>query len=40
MRLQNIADWIYLMDNGEFIWNGSADDLKDGSDLLNTYLGA
>ena len=40
MRLQNIADWIYLMDNGEFVWNGSADDLKDGSDLLNTYLGA
>ena len=40
MRLQNFADWIYLMDNGEFVWNGSTDDLKDGGDLLNTYLGA
>lgn len=39
-RLQNVADWIYLMDDGEFVWNGSADELKESSDLLNTYLGA
>jgi branched-chain amino acid transport system ATP-binding protein len=39
-RLQSVADWIYLMDDGEFVWNGSSDELKESSDLLNTYLGA
>jgi branched-chain amino acid transport system ATP-binding protein len=39
-RLQSVADWIYLMDDGAFVWNGSADELKESSDLLNTYLGA
>jgi ABC-type branched-subunit amino acid transport system ATPase component len=28
------------MDDGAFVWNGSADELKESSDLLNTYLGA
>ena len=38
-RLQEIADWIYLMDDGEFVWNGSSKDLKDNEDILSTYLG-
>jgi len=39
-RLQNLADWIYLMDNGEFVWNGHPDELQSNSELLSTYLGA
>jgi len=38
-RIQNIADKIYLMDDGEFIWNGTPKELKENEDLLNTYLG-
>ena len=38
-RLQNIADWIYLMDNGEFVWSGNPDELQSNSELLSTYLG-
>ena len=38
-RLQNIADIIYLLDDGEFIWSGTPDDLKKNEDMLNTYLG-
>ena len=39
-RLQEIADRIYLMDNGEFVWNGTPAELSKNSELLNTYLGA
>ena len=39
-RLQNLADWIYLMDNGEFVWSGNPDELQSNSELLSTYLGA
>ena len=38
-RLQNLADWIYLMDNGEFVWSGNPDELQSNSELLSTYLG-
>ena len=38
-RLQEIADHIYLMDNGEFVWDGTPSDLGKNSDLLTTYLG-
>ncbi|GAB5471133.1 MAG: ABC transporter ATP-binding protein [Rhodospirillales bacterium] len=38
-RLKEIADKIYLMDNGEFVWSGTPDDLSRNSDLLSTYLG-
>ncbi|MAV83134.1 MAG: branched-chain amino acid ABC transporter ATP-binding protein [Pelagibacteraceae bacterium] len=38
-RLQNIADIIYLLDDGEFIWSGTPDELKKNEDMLNTYLG-
>jgi len=39
VRLQSIADRIYLMDNGEFVWNGTPDELSRNSDLIATYLG-
>ncbi len=39
-RLQEIADVIYLMDNGEFVWSGTPAELGRNSDLLTTYLGA
>lgn len=38
-RLQSIADVIYLMDNGEFIWSGTPEELNKNSELLTTYLG-
>jgi len=38
-RLQNIADIIYLFDDGEFIWSGTPSELKKNEDMLNTYLG-
>jgi branched-chain amino acid transport system ATP-binding protein len=39
MRLQEIADHIYLMDNGEFVWNGTPQDMRENADLFKTYLG-
>ena len=39
-RLQALADWVYLMDNGEFVWSGNPDELQSNSELLSTYLGA
>ena len=38
-RLQTVAEYIYLMDNGEFIWHGRADELDTAGTLLKTYLG-
>ena len=38
-RLQALADWVYLMDNGEFVWSGNPDELQSNSELLSTYLG-
>ena len=38
-RLKNIADIIYLLDDGEFIWSGTPSELKKNEDMLNTYLG-
>lgn len=38
-RLQDIADIIYLLDDGEFIWSGTPSELKENEDMLNTYLG-
>lgn len=39
-RLMGVAEHIYLMDNGEFVWNGCSDELESAGGLLNTYLGA
>jgi branched-chain amino acid transport system ATP-binding protein len=38
-RLQNIADYIYLLDDGEFVWKGKPDELKKNESIINTYLG-
>jgi branched-chain amino acid transport system ATP-binding protein len=38
-RLQEIADHIYLMDNGEIVWNGTPHDMRENADLFKTYLG-
>jgi branched-chain amino acid transport system ATP-binding protein len=39
MRLQEIADHIYLMDNGEFVWDGTPAEMRENADLFKTYLG-
>ncbi len=39
MRLQTVAEYIYLMDNGEFIWRGRPNELDAAGELLKTYLG-
>ena len=39
-RLQTLADWIYLMDNGKLVWEGNPDELQSNSELISTYLGA
>jgi branched-chain amino acid transport system ATP-binding protein len=39
-RLQQIADYVYVIDDGEFVWNGSPASLRENAGLLRTYLGA
>jgi branched-chain amino acid transport system ATP-binding protein len=39
-RLQEIADYVYVIDDGEFVWNGTPASLRENADLLRTYLGA
>jgi branched-chain amino acid transport system ATP-binding protein len=39
-RLQQIADYVYVIDDGEFVWNGSPASLRENAGLLTTYLGA
>ena len=39
-RISELADVIYLMDNGEISWSGSAAELETNEDLMATYLGA
>lgn len=38
-RVADLADRIYLLDNGHFVWRGSADELGAHEELLETYLG-
>lgn len=38
-RVADLADRIYLLDNGRFVWRGSADELGAHEELLETYLG-
>ena len=38
-RLQNIADYIYLLDDGEFVWQGKPEELRKNESIINTYLG-
>jgi branched-chain amino acid transport system ATP-binding protein len=39
-RLQQIADYVYVIDDGEFVWNGTPTSLRENPSLLTTYLGA
>lgn len=38
-RVVDFADRIYLLDNGEINWNGTAAELSANEELLSTYLG-
>ena len=38
-RLVDIADRIYLLDDGHIVWNGEGEDLMNNDVLMNTYLG-
>ena len=38
-RVADLADHIYLLDNGRFVWRGSAGELGAHEELLETYLG-
>jgi len=39
-RISDLADQIYLMDNGSIPWSGTAGELEANEDLMATYLGA
>jgi len=38
-RAIDLADEISLLDHGEFVWSGSAGDLEERQEILETYLG-
>ena len=38
-RLVDVADRIYLLDDGHIVWNGEGDDLMNNDVLMTTYLG-
>jgi len=38
-RVANVASAFHLMDGGELVWSGSAEELRRSGDLLKTYLG-
>lgn len=40
VRLQEIADYVYVFDDGEFVWDGTPASLRENASLLTTYLGA
>ncbi len=39
-RIIDLADKIYLLDHGEFVWNGTSAELDERQEVLETYLGA
>jgi len=39
-RAFRLADRLYLLDHGEFVWQGNPEDLKMHRGILETYLGA
>ena len=39
-RVADLADRIYLLDHGEFVWQGTASELDLHEDIVETYLGA
>ncbi len=38
-RIEDIADQVYLLDNGHFVWQGAPRELALNEDVLETYLG-
>lgn len=38
-RVVDLAEHVYLLDNGEIVWEGLASDLAENDELLETYLG-
>jgi branched-chain amino acid transport system ATP-binding protein len=38
-RVTEFADQIYLLDHGEFVWNGAPSDLEVQAEVVETYLG-
>ena len=39
-RVTDLASNIYLLDTGNFVWNGTPSELIQNRDLLKTYLGS
>lgn len=38
-RVIGIADKVYLLDDGRIVWQGSADEMEQNEEILETYLG-
>ncbi len=38
-RVVDSADHIYLLDNGQFVWNGAGPELMNRPEIVDTYLG-
>ena len=38
-RIVDFADYVYLVDHGEFVWEGEPDELMKHEKILETYLG-
>lgn len=38
-RVIGVADWIYLLDDGQIVWQGSSEDMQKNQEILETYLG-
>ena len=39
-RMIDVVDEIYLLDHGEFVWNGTPAEFEERQEVLETYLGA
>lgn len=39
-RIEELADQVYLLDDGRIVWQGAANDLANQDEILETYLGA
>ena len=39
-RMLDVVDEIYLLDHGEFVWNGTPAEFEERQEVLETYLGA
>lgn len=38
-RVIGVADKVYLLDDGRIVWQGTADEMEENEDILETYLG-